>query len=324
MRVTALCLFLLGFSVLNLSAQDPEKYPLKPVSLINAYAIGGSTDLGSRIISAYAPKYFGQPVITVPKPGGNGLVALQYVVSSKPDGYTLHLGKPGEMTIAPLIEKMPFDVEKDLVIVAQVAVEPMLIVVNGKTPWMTIEDFIAAAKKEPMKIKYSTPSSYASTRFVFEQFAHAVGIKLTCVPFKGDGPATIAAAGGHVAVFIGGTSTVQPHVQRGDLRVLLACTDMRVKEYPDVPTSKEKGWDIKLGVWFTVYAPKGTPPVVRDRLEGMLKKLTEDKEYIEKNATQGRAVRFLSGNDFADYWKKEREAAADIIKRLGFESFKTE
>jgi tripartite-type tricarboxylate transporter receptor subunit TctC len=322
MRVTVLCLFFLGSLVLNLSAQGLEKYPSKPISLVNAYVAGGTTYLGSTILSAIAPKYFGQPVITTPKPGGNGLVALQYVLSSKPDGYTLYLGKTGEMSVAPLIENMPFDVVEEFIPIAQFAIEPMVVAVSTKYGWKTIEDLIAAAKKEPMKITYGTPSSYASTRFMLEQFNSAVGIKMTCVPFKGDGPASIAVAGGHVAVYPGGLSNVLPHIQRGDMRVLLIFGDNRLKEYPDVPTAKEKGIDINMKVWFTVFATKDTPQVIRDRVQGFLKKLTEDKEFIEKNALQVREAKFLTGNDFAKQWKKERDMAKEIIKQLGFESFK--
>jgi tripartite-type tricarboxylate transporter receptor subunit TctC len=315
--IATIC-FLLIFSGTNpLLAQDPAKYPERPVTLQHAFAAGGSTDLTCRAVAAISPKYFPQPVIVAPKPGGAGLLALQNLLSSKPDGYTLHLGRPSEMSIGPFIENMPFDMDKDFIPVGQVAQDRIIFSVYSKTPWKTIEDLIAAAKKEPEKIKYACSSPTATVRLGMEKFLYEAGIKLTCVPFKGSAPAAIAVAGGHIQVLTSATSEALPHVQRGDLRVLLTCADVRSKQLPEVPTGKEKGFDINFPVWHTIFAPKGTPPAILAKVEAMLKKVGEDKEFVSALIKLDSEPGFITAKDFAEYWVKERKWIGEVVKKIG-------
>jgi len=309
-------IFLLGLSGQNLLAQESEDYPNKPVTLLGAYPAGGSTDSVSRVFSSVALKHFKQPVITTPKPGGSGMVALQSLASSKPDGYTLIMGRVGELVIAPLIEKMPFDTEKDFVPVGMVGQGRVVFSVHSKSPWVSIEELIAAAKKDPGKIKYASAGLQTVPRLLFEKFCQDVGIKLTCVPFKGAAPAGIAAAGGHLPVFPAGVSETLNHVQRGDLRVLLSCSEKRLKQYPDAPTAKEKGYNVNFGVWYTVFAPRGIPPAVISKLEGLVKKVAEDKEFIAAMDNIGEEPDFLSAKDFAESLAKDRIWIAETVKRL--------
>jgi tripartite-type tricarboxylate transporter receptor subunit TctC len=316
-KVLILSPLLLGFAEVNLDAEEPEKYPSRPVILTGAFAAGGSTDLTCRAIGSVAPKYFSQPIISVPKPGGAGLVALQNLASSKADGYTYHLGRPSEMSIAPFIEKMPFDMGKDFIPVGQVAQDRIVFSVYAKSPWNTIEDLIAAARKEPEKIKFACSSTTATTRLGLEKFCHEAGIKLACVPFKGGTPAAIAVAGGHVPVLTSTVSEALPHFQRGDMRVLLVCADQRVKEYPDVPTAKEKGFDVNFGIWCTVFARKDTPPAILSKFEELLKKVAEDKEFVAAMTKLGSEPGFVSAAEFTAYWPKERKWIGEIVSRVG-------
>lgn len=313
----ALFFVLLFLAPGSLAAEEPEKYPSRPVTLTGAFAAGGSTDLTCRVIASVAPKYFSQPIVTMPKPGGAGLVALQNLASSKPDGYTYHLGRPSEMSIAPFIEKMPFEMETDFIPVGQVAQDRIVFSVHAKSPWKTIEDLIAAARKEPEKITFACSSPTATTRLALEKFCHEAGIKLVSVPFKGAAPAAIAVAGGHVPVLTSTVSEALTHAQRGDLRVLLTCADQRVKEYPDVPTAKEKGFDVNFAIWCTVFARKDTPPAILSKFEDLLKKVAEDKEFVAAMTKMGSEPGFVSAREFAGYWAKERKWIGEIVRQVG-------
>ncbi len=315
--IATIC-FLLIFSGTNpLFAQDPAKYPERPITLQHAFAAAGSTDLTCRAVAAISPKYFPQPIIVAPKPGGAGLLALQNLLSSKPDGYTLHLGRPSEMSIGPFIENMPFDMDKDFIPIGQVAQDRIIFSVHSQTPWKTIEDLIAAAKKEPGKIKFACSSPTATVRLGIEKFLYEAGIKLTCVPFKGSAPAAIAVAGGHIPVLTSATSEALPHVQRGDLRVLLTCADVRSKQLPDVPTGKEKGFDVNFPIWHTIFAPKGTPPAILAKVEAMLKKVAGDKEFVSAMIKLDSEPGFIPAKDFAEYWIKERKWIGEVVKKIG-------
>ena len=319
-KVVLLFCMILGIAVPSLAAEEP--YPNRPVTLSQAYAVGGSTDLVARAIAAVAPKYFSQPIIVVPKTGGAGLVALQGLASAKPDGHYIHLGRMGEMTNAAFIEKIPFDMEKDFIPVAGVANDELVVCVSSKSPWKTIDELIADAKKEPEKIKFAASGTTTSGRLVFEAFCNMVGIKITCVPFKGAAPAAVAVAGGHIPVIHATISETLPHVQRGDLRPLMMMGNRRVKEYPGIPLPKEKGWDFDMTVWHAVFVFKGTPPPVSAKLEAVLKKIVEDKDYIAAMDAMGSTPVFSSGKDFFEWWKGERKTMEALIKRLGLSNIK--
>jgi len=221
------------------------------------------------------------------------------------------------MSIGPFIENMPFDMGKDFIPIGQVAQDRIIFSVHSQTPWKTIEDLIAAAKKEPEKIKYASSGPTTTVRLGMEKFLYEAGIKLTCVPFKGSAPAAIAVAGGHIPVLTSATSEALPHVQRGDLRVLLTCADVRSKQLPDVPTGKEKGFDVNFPVWHTVFAPRGTPPAILAKAEEMLKKVAEDKEFVSTMTKMESEPFFVSAKDFADYWGKERGWIGEVVKKIG-------
>ena len=297
--------------------EDIEKYPSRPITLTLAYAPGGSTDLISRVIAKVAEKYIKEPIVVMNKPGGAGLIALQYVASSKPDGYTLHLGRPAELSVGPLIEKMPFEVEKTFVPVAMMGQELVVFSVWAESPWKTIEDLVAAAKAEPEKIKYaSTPTS--TSRLVLEKFAYDVGIKLTHVPFKGAAPAAIAVAGGHVPVMPSAVGEALPHYRSNKIRILLVCSDKRAKEIPEVPTIKEKGYDVTVSMWWlTVFAHKDIPEPILKKVESLMKRIVEDKDFFNAMAQLAIEPTFMGMTDFAKYWEGERKVYGDIIQRIG-------
>lgn len=307
-----ICFILPGTGV----ADDPAKFPDRPITLTGGYAAGGSTDLVCRAIAAVVPKFAGQPFVVVPKPGGAGLVSLQNLASSKADGYTLHLGRPAELSIGPLIEKYPFEVEKEFGPVAQMGIDPIVFSVNADIPWKTIEEFVAEAKKEPGK-KFACSSPTATTRLALEKFCHEAGIKMTAVPFKGGTPAAIAVAGGHIPTLTSMVSEVLPQQRSGKIRVLLAFTEKRVKEFPDTPTAAEKRYNVTFGTWLTVFARKGTPEGILKKVEGWMKSTSEEKEFIGAMEKLGSRVNYLSSQDFSKYWAEEKRWMETIVKATG-------
>lgn len=316
-RILGLLIFFALVAISPLSAEEADKYPSRPVTLTIAFSPGGSTDLTCRAISHVASKYFNQPIVCMCKPGGGGLVALQYLASSRRDGYTLHLGRPGEMSVAPFIEKMPFVMEKDFIPVAQVSLDLYFISVPAKAPWKTIEELIEAARRDPGNISYGVASATSIARLTMEKFCYEAKIKLTCVPFKGASPAVIAVLGGHVPVLISTISEALPHIQRGDLRVLVSCGEERIKEFPDVPTTKEKGLNVNISAFSSVFAPKGTPPGIVRKFEDLLKKVANDEDFVKTMNRMGFVVKYMSANDFAKSWSQQLKWVEGLVQEIG-------
>jgi len=319
-KVAILFLCIMGIAASNLAAA--ESYPSKPVTLTQAYAAGGSTDLVARAIAAVAPKYFSQPIVVVPKIGGAGLIAVQALASAKPDGHYIHLGRMGDMVNNAYIEKVPFDMEADFIPVAQVANDDLFISCSAKTGWKTIDDLIAAVKKEPGKYKFAASGTTTSGRLVFEAWAHMLGLNIPVVPFKGAAPAGIAVAGGHIPIFHSTISEALPHVQRGDIVPLMMMGDRRTEALPNVAIPKDKGWKFDMSSWHILFVAKGTPPAVIAKLESTMKSIVADPDYVKALTGIGSTPIYASGKDSAELLKEHRKTFGSLIKTLGISNIK--
>jgi len=319
-HIALLFFCVMGIAAPNLAADEP--YPSKPVTLTQAYAAGGTTDLVARAIAAVAPKYFSQPIVVIAKTGGAGLVALQAMASAKPDGHYIHLGRMGDMVNAAFVEKIPFDMEKDFIPICGVGNDELVVTVSSKTGWKTIEDLIAAAKKDPGKIKFAAAGTVASGRLVFEAFANMLGLDIPVVPFKGSAPAAIAVAGGHIQVLNATVGEALSHVQRGDLVPIMMMGNRRAKEFPNVPIPSDKGWKFDMTAWHAVFAFKGVPQPVMVKLESTMKSIVTDPDYIKALNAMGTAPIYTSGKDFSEWLKGHRKEMGALIKRLGLSNIK--
>ena len=149
-----------------------------------------------------------------------------------------------------------------------------------------------------------------------------VGIKLTCVPFKGSAPAAVAVAGGHLPILCATISEVLSHVQRGDIRPIIMTGNRKAKEFPDVPIPREKGWDFDMASWQTLFAASGTPPAIISQVESVSKQVVDDNDFKSAMSAMGSKEIFLSGKDFAKYWAGERKRMGALIKELGISNIK--
>jgi tripartite-type tricarboxylate transporter receptor subunit TctC len=306
---------IMGIAGLVMAADEP--YPNRAITIAHSTPVGGSTDLVARALATVAPKYFGQPMIVVSKPGGAGLIALQALASSKPDGYYMENGRMGDMVNAAFFEKMPFDMENDFIPVCGEANDELLITVSAKSGFKNIDDLIAAAKKNPGKVQFAASGTTNSGRLIFEAWADAMGLEFEMVPFKGAAPAAIAVAGGHVPVLNSTISECLAHVQRGDLVPLMMMGNRRAKEFPNVPIPKDKGLKFDMTSWHGIWVVKGTPQPIVAKIEANIKKIVADPDYIKALDTMGTMPIFTPQKEFTEYVKSERKKMGALIKKLG-------
>jgi len=298
-----------------------DEFPARPISLVAPFPPGGVADLTARPVAAALEKVLKTPVGVVNKTGAAGAVGMQYVATSKPDGYTLLLAL-SSISIIPEADKLfgrpPAFTVDQFAPIALVSADPTVLVVRGDAPWKTAKEFIEDAKKRPGQISYSSSGIYGTLHMAMELLSHAAGIKMRHIPTAGAGPALNAILGGHVDALASGPSVVLPHIKAGKLRALAGWGSQRVAALPDVPTFKELGFpEAEFYIWAGVFAPKGTPEPILAKLRDAMKHAVDDpgfKSGMEKLETP---IVFKQGDEFQKFFDADAKRLAEGVRRVG-------
>src|SRR5512136_2320644 len=255
-----------------------EKFTSKQITMIIPYAAGGSTDLLARAVEKVWTKYSPQSLVMINKTGGGGVTGTEFVVRSKPDGYTLFLGYgSGSDVVMPHLQKMPYDPFKDIVAVSRLSVHSVVIVTGAKSQFNSVKDMVAWAKKEGKPITSSVATKAGAVDLAVTALGKAADINIVTVPFAGGADAVTTLAGGHVMIAGGHPSEVMPHIKAGRFKPLAVALPERDPSLPDVPTFKELGIDVYTwGSIKGVAAPAATPKEAVSYLELTLQKVCED------------------------------------------------
>jgi len=261
-----------------------ETYPSRSVRLMVPASAGGVTDLVARITADYMSTRTHQNFVVENRTGAGGNLATDAVAKAAPDGYTLGIVASGNIVINPyLFAKMPFDAKRDLIPVAAIAEAPQVIAVNKDVPAKTLRDLIALAKAHPDTIKFASAGVGSTMHLAGDQFARLAGVKLVHVPYRGATPAVTDVMSGVVEVIPVSAGPIMGFVRSGDLRVLAAASDHRLKHFPDVPTAKEAGLPgYEMTTWFALMAPRGTPDAVVQTLHDMIEDMLADPASIKR------------------------------------------
>ncbi len=258
----AFTLFALG------AAAQAQTWPSKPVKIVVPYAPGGAVDVVTRKMAAKLQEQLGQTFIVENKAGATGTIGLSSVVQSAPDGYTLVANDTTYALLPHIFKKLPFDHAQDLVPVGAYVFAPMAVVVRGESKFKTLSDLIGAAKVEPNKVTYGTGGPGTTPHFVSEALGIAAGVNFMHIPYKGAGEATMSMLAGTIDFQVASTPGVMGNVKGGKARVLAVSGAKRLAVLSDVPTFAEAGLKNFGLINFTgLWAPKGTPQAVLDRLQ---------------------------------------------------------
>ena len=258
-------------------AAAQEKFPSKPVKILVPYAPGGATDIVARIVTEPMRQALGQPFLVENKPGAGGIIAIEELARSKPDGYTLMLGNVNTNVITPVIfpKKISFDYFERVVPVARIAdVSSLLVATTTSFPPKTFAEFIAYAKQNPGKIRFSSVGVGSFIQFDMEILAKRAGIQLVHIPNKQGAAGSVKdVATGDAQVAFLNMATTAPLIRGGQMRPLAIVAEKRAPEYPDVPTMAEVGFPgVGTLQWLGIFAPAGTPADVLDLLHAEIVK----------------------------------------------------
>jgi len=314
-----LCMGIVGLVAGQVLATDP--YPVRPIQVIVPFPPGGVADLVGRPFATALEKQLKQPVVIVNKTGAGGAVGMQAQAVSKPDGYTLMVAL-SSISVMPEVDTMfgrpPVYKLSDFAPIALLSSDPTVLVVGSKSPWKTVADFVADAKKRPGEIKYSSSGVYGTMHVAMEMFAHAAGIKLRHIPTGGGGPALTALLGGHVDALSGGPNVSIPHIKAGTVRVLAGWGDKRLAALPDVPTLLELGYkDVEFYIWSGFFAPAATPqPIIKVLREATAKAVQapDFKAAMEKMATP---IAYMDAPEFRKFWDADADRLIKSVRNIG-------
>jgi tripartite-type tricarboxylate transporter receptor subunit TctC len=309
-----------AFLFAQCSARAQETFPNRPITIVAPFPPGGVADLTARPVAAAMEKVLKNPVVVVNKTGAAGAVGMSFVANSKPDGYTLLMAL-SSISIIPeadkLFDRKPAYTIDQLVPLALVSADPTILVVPASSPWKSVKDFVADAKKRPDQISYSSSGIYGTLHLAMEMLSHAAGIKLKHVPYGGAGPALTAVLGGHQEALASGPAVVIPHIKGGKLRPLAGWGAKRVASLPDVPTFKELGYDIEFYIWAGMFAPKGTPEPVLKKLRDALGQTVQQADFKDAMTKMETPIAYMDAPEFQKFADKDAKMLADAIKRIG-------
>jgi tripartite-type tricarboxylate transporter receptor subunit TctC len=304
-----------------LVAEAQEAYPSRPITLVAPFPPGGVADLTARPVAAALEKVLKNPVGVVNKTGAAGAVGMQFVATSKPDGYTLLLAL-SSISIIPEADKIfgrpPAFTVDQFAPIALISADPTILVVRAESPWKTAQEFVEDARKRPGQISYSSSGIYGTLHMAMELLSHAAGIKLRHIPTAGAGPALNAILGGHVDALASGPAVVLPHVKAGKLRALAGWGDKRVAALPDVPTFKELGYpDAEFYIWAGLFAPRGTPEPVLARLREATRAAVAEPEFKAAMDKLETPIAFKQGDEFQRFFDADARRLADGVRKVG-------
>jgi tripartite-type tricarboxylate transporter receptor subunit TctC len=265
-----------------------QAYPTRPVTMVVPFAAGGPTDTVTRLVSEVMSKDLGQQVVVENVGGAGGTLGAARVAKAAPDGYTLLLHHIGMSTSATLYRKLPYDTLKDFEYVGLVTDVPMTIVARANMEPKDLKGLIDYVKANKDKVTYANAGIGAASHLCGMLFMSAIETQLTTVPYKGTGPAMTDLLGGQVDFMCDQTTNTTNQIKGGKIKAYATTTAKRLTALPDVPTAEEGGLKgFQVGIWHGVYAPKGTPKEVIDRLSASLKKALQDDNVKARFAELG-------------------------------------
>jgi len=293
----------------------PSKYPSRPIVIVVPYAAGGSTDVITRIVAQHLGNSMGNPVVVENKPGANALIGTEAVAKSANDGYTFLAASNGNSINHSLYGERGASFPRDFTPVVGLASTPNVLAVHPSTPYKTLQELIHAAKAKPGSINYAHAGVGSLQHLVGEQFAMAAGIRLTNVPYKGGGPATVDVLAGQLPLLVSGLTASISFIKADRLRPLAVTSLKRSAYLPDVPTVAESGFPGFNNIfWVALYAPAGTPADAIEKINAEVNKVLKKPEVLKQLAEQAADATGGTSGQLGDFVKQDIEISAKVVK----------
>jgi tripartite-type tricarboxylate transporter receptor subunit TctC len=278
-------------ALLAASSASAEPYPSRPITVIVPFPAGGPSDVVARIVADQMGKLLGETLVIENVGGAGGTIGSARVASATPDGYTLLAGSMGSHVSAPvLMPNVKYDSERDFEPIGFTAHAPAVIVARKDFPAKDLREFIDYVKRNGEAVKQAHGGIGASSHMACVMFSASTGVKPTAIAYRGTGPAMNDLIGGHVDYFCEQAVSVTSPIISGAIKAYAVSSPQRLVTLPNVPTAKELGVDYTMDIWAGIFAPKGTPHEIVDKLADALDKSLDDPAVQKRLADLGGAI----------------------------------
>jgi tripartite-type tricarboxylate transporter receptor subunit TctC len=264
-----------------LASARAQEWPSRPVRIIVPYGPGGIGDLLVRLMTERLAKMFGQSFILENRPGGGGVLGMEYAARSAADGYTLVQAGGSQFSVVPLMQKLNYDPVKDLAPISIIAANGMALAVNPDLPVHSVRELLDYAKANPGKLNYGTGGVGTSSHLVPAAFAARAGLDMVAIPYQSTPASVLAVINGTVQVFFGNIPDIAESYRSGRVRLLALSNAERIPQFPDLPTVAETVPGFVMTGWNGFFAPAGTPPPIIRRLSQAIAAICRDPDVVK-------------------------------------------
>jgi tripartite-type tricarboxylate transporter receptor subunit TctC len=299
------------------AASSADGWPSRPVRMLSPYGAGGSNDISLRILAEQFEQRMGQKFLVENKPGASSTIASQTVAHADPDGYMFLYAAAPYATAETMLGHLNYDPRRDLRPVALAMLVPLFLIVNAKSPYKTLQEFVDYAKSKPDGVTFASPAAGSQPHLAAELLMRTAGFKGLAVQFQGDATSYTELLAERVDATTTAIPTALPHIKAGTLRVLGCFSEGRSTVYPDAPTLLEQGQDVVAVAWFGFLAPGATPDPIVEKMQTEINHALSDESGKQKLSVQGLDVHYLPGAQFGKFIDGESEKWGKIIREAG-------
>ncbi len=301
----------------SLAQSGAESYPVKPIRLIVPLAAGGPSDTMARILANKMTEVMGQNVIVDNRPGASGIVGTEIGARSPADGYTMVLVSSAISINPAIFKKIPYEFDKDLMAVSQLAATPYMLTVHPSLPVKSVKELIALAKARPGELNHASGGAGTGPHLAMEVFAQRSGIRIVQIVYKGGGPAMIDFLAGQTQVYLSNMVTAMPQVRAGKMRALAVSSLTRSPAMPGIPTIAESGVpDFDEAGQHGVIAPMGISKEIIAKLHGAIVAAMRNPEIVKRLAEEGSVVVASTPEEFRARILRDTAKAQEIVRSM--------
>jgi len=293
-----------------------QAWPGKPIRIVVPFPAGGGVDYIGRIVGKGLSERLGQQVVIDNRPGASGIIGVEAVKASAPDGYTIGAASAGPLAINPhIFAKLPYDSLRDLTHISNMSTFPYLLVTHPSLPVKNVKELIALARARPGEITYSSPGTGNGQHLATALFVSMAKVKILHIPYKGNAPSVVAVVSGEAHLTHSSIPSILPHVRSGRVRALGVASAQRIPSLPEFPTIAEAGLPgFEASGWAGMVGPANLPKDIVQRLNTAIVDTLKQKDIIDRMLKDGAVPTPSSPEEFSSYMKAELKKWGEVVK----------